>query len=79
MATTKVNRKNRARLRGIAIDLSHHRVEIVELQLVAELAHELDLDATAVQVPIEVEQMCLEQGFAAAVDGRARAQAGDAR
>src|SRR5690349_10809755 len=62
-----------ARLRRIAIDLPHHRVEIRELRLVAQLRDELDVDAPAVEITVEIEEMRLEQRLGA-VDRRPDAE-----
>ena len=68
--------KNCTGLNGIEIDLSHHRVEVVELFLLAQLLHEFDVDTTSVEITIEIEQMRFEQRFGA-VHGRPYAKAGN--
>src|SRR3954470_16429130 len=64
-----VRAKNLARLRRIAIDLLHHRIEIGELRLVAELRRELDVDAFAVEIAVEIEEVRFQQRLGA-IDGR---------
>ena len=64
----------RARGSCIAIDLPHHRVEVLEFFLVAQFLHELDVDPAPVQVAIEIEQMGLQQRLAPTVDGRPHAE-----
>ena len=67
-----------ARLFGIAVHLRGQRRQIVELLFVTQLGDELDLDVTAVQVAMEIEQMGFQQRLHA-LHGRARAEAGHRR
>ena len=55
--------EDRARSMRVAVDLGDHGVEVGEALLVAQLGHELELDALSVEVAVEIEEMCFEQGL----------------
>src|ERR1700732_2681077 len=46
---------------AVDLHLHHHRIQGLELDLITQLGHELDLDRPAVEVAGEVEYMRFEQ------------------
>src|SRR5690606_17809101 len=79
-ATNRPSRlEDLARRGAVLADLRNECLEPGELHLVANPRHEFDLDQFAVYVAIEVEKMGFENDTAAAVNGRADTDVGDAR
>src|SRR3546814_8883780 len=57
------------RLLGVAVHLLDQGWQVGKLLFVTQLRDELDLDASTVQVAVEIEQVCLQQRFDAAHRG----------
>ena len=68
-----------AHIVDVAGDLRLERIEGLELRLVAQLVHEIDIDMPAVDVAIEIQQVDFQHRLHACVHGRAHADVGGAR